>query len=366
MLTTWHRMIILSALLLLLLAATPLLLRQGSQQAVSLVCLCGYWAVATALIILNGSIHSLSLALYLGLPISAACPLGNRASKIVTGVCLLIALALAILEQQGVSPIYYNPGLPMSLWTMFLLAMTLATVPITRILRILQAELIQSKSDQQTLETYRTNLEQSVERRSTELAQARDQARTANQAKGTLLATMSHESRATLNAILGSSTLMQDDVDVSERHRRYLAIFSRSGAHLLDLIDNVMDLVKIEAGRILVEDTAFDLENLPHDAIDIMRERTRVKNLQLLLDVSPAVRRFVRSDGAKLHRILVNLVGNAIKFSDQGGVSLRLNIQPAGNLLRMVLRLEAAAEGPLDALRRNSCLHFDPAGSWGV
>jgi CheY-like chemotaxis protein len=135
---------------------------------------------------------------------------------------------------------------------------------------------------------------------------------------------MSHELRTPLNAILGFSSLVQQDSNLSPEQQEHLNIINRSGEHLLALINDVLEIAKIEAGKIQLEIGAFDLHAMVRDVIDMMKLRAEQKGLQLKLDQSSVFPRYINSDAARLRQILVNLVGNAVKFTEKGGVNVRL------------------------------------------
>ena len=188
----------------------------------------------------------------------------------------------------------------------------------------LRVDITEMKRVEQELTRYKEHLEEQIYERTAELVIARDAAQAANRAKSAFLASMSHELRTPLNAILGFSNLMLKDSDASATQLENLKIISRSGEHLLRLINDVLDMAKIEAGRIQIENAAFDLGGLIRDIIDMMRMRAQEKGLQLLLDQTSSFPRFIVGDEARLRQILINLIGNSIKFTQQGGISVRL------------------------------------------
>ena len=195
------------------------------------------------------------------------------------------------------------------------------------------------------LEEYKEDLERVVRERTAELVEARDHALAANQAKSMFLANMSHELRSPLNAILGFSALVRADAGLPEKHRDDLAIVGSSGEHLLGLIDDVLDMAKIEAGDLVVKTASMDLHNLVQDVLNMLRERALANNLELLMDVSERAPRFIRSDSGKLRQVLTNMVGNALKYTDQGTVTVRLDARPAGGSASLVLILEVEDTG---------------------
>jgi signal transduction histidine kinase/CheY-like chemotaxis protein len=190
-------------------------------------------------------------------------------------------------------------------------------------------------------------LETQVAERTRELEIAKDAAERANKAKGSFLAHMSHELRTPLNSILGFSAIVRDAPELSEKHREDLATVCRSGEHLLGLIDAVLDTAKIEAGRATISHTSFDLDELVGECIIMMRLRASDKGLLLTLHSDPAVPRFVRSDAGKLRQVLLNLVGNAVKFTEAGGVTVRLNARRADARqdIRLILEVEDTGIG---------------------
>ncbi|MEJ2407670.1 MAG: PAS domain S-box protein, partial [Candidatus Thiodiazotropha sp.] len=186
-------------------------------------------------------------------------------------------------------------------------------------------DVTESKRAEEALKRYSDTLEETVEQRTNELRFARDAAEAASKAKSLFLANMSHELRTPLNAILGFSQLMQQDTGLTPTQYENLNIINNSGEHLLKLINDVLEIAKIEAGKLQLEIAPFDLHNLVRDVADMMQLRAQQKGLQLELDQSSGFPRYIKGDEARIRQILVNLVSNAVKFTDKGSVTIRLD-----------------------------------------
>ncbi len=197
--------------------------------------------------------------------------------------------------------------------------------------------------NQEQLRRYKDHLEEEVQQRTADLVLARNAAEAANKAKSVFLANMSHELRTPLNAIMGFSNVMRNDAQLRDDQRLNLDIINRSGEHLLNLINDVLEMAKIEAGRVQLENIAFDFGGMIRDITDMLDIRARQKGLRLLVDQSSRFPRYIVGDQAHLRQVLINLVGNAIKFTDHGGVTLRLGIRD--NAIKHLL-IEVEDSGP--------------------
>jgi PAS domain S-box-containing protein len=162
-----------------------------------------------------------------------------------------------------------------------------------------------------------------------DLQRAKVSAESANRAKSEFLTTMSHEMRTPMNAILGMADLLSES-SLSEDQRDYVRIFQRAGANLLELINNILDLSKVESGHFQLESIGFDLRTLLEKIIELMVPQARNRGLQLTLEVLPGVPVGLVGDPSRLRQILINLIGNAVKFTERGSVTLRVELEWAG------------------------------------
>jgi signal transduction histidine kinase/CheY-like chemotaxis protein len=202
----------------------------------------------------------------------------------------------------------------------------------------------QLKISQEKLEIYSQQLEKKAQ-----------EAETASRTKSEFLANMSHELRTPLNAILGFTQIMARDATVTATQLQQLSIISRSGEHLLDLINDVLSMAKIEAGRTTLSESSFDLYHLLDALQEMLQVKAQTKGLILVVERSTHVPHYIQTDEAKLRQVLINLLGNAIKFTDTGRVTL--TVQKASAPTDTVF--EATVDDPSNPPRPTEWIDFE-------
>jgi len=165
-----------------------------------------------------------------------------------------------------------------------------------------------------------------TEQKQTEIAlqQAKERAEVANQAKSTFLASMSHELRTPLNGILGFAQILLRDSSITSKQQHGLEVIEQSGHHLLNLINDVLDLAKVESGKIELYKTDFNLPSLLGGVSEIIKIRAQDQDINFYLEYANDLPNEVHGDERRLQQILLNLLGNAVKFTDQGNISLQV------------------------------------------
>ncbi|CAK0770899.1 putative Multi-sensor hybrid histidine kinase [Gammaproteobacteria bacterium] len=184
-------------------------------------------------------------------------------------------------------------------------------------------DITERKQAENELRKYRQHLKTLVKERTSELILAKNAAEAANQAKSMFLANMSHEIRTPMNAVLGFSQLLERDPSLSPAARDKVTTIIKGGEHLLSIINNILEMSRIEAGRVEIREVSIDLYNLLNDLAVMFRMRAEIKGLLFTQELIPDLPRYIMADMGKLRQVLINLLGNAIKFTKQGSIILR-------------------------------------------
>lgn len=248
-------------------------------------------------------------------------------AKLTTLLVMLVAMAasLATAYKSGIFYTSLSKGDSLLLLQIFMGVISLTTLAVLAIvtenrkanrrLKRVNAELEQRVLD-------RTDALRQSETHALELAAKAD---AANQAKSTFIANMSHELRSPLNAVLGFSQLMMRNQSLPTEHQESVSIINSSGSYLLTLINNILDLSKIEAGKTTLNLQAFDLYSLLDEIEDMLYLQANKNVIELILERDDRLPRYISTDPIKLRQVLINLIGNAIKFTKVGTVHLKAN-----------------------------------------
>ncbi len=327
-----------------LLPARPWLARPSAHFLSGVTVLCVF---ASAM--LSGQTRSPAVWFLSVVPVAIGYLIGRRPAALWAVLCVLVGVAVEVTRRlYPIEPIFQIT--PLLLLVDLFVLILLSWALVSTATRLNEKHVQKLEQREATIRELLTGLEQQKE----ELLGARDHAIAASRAKSEFVATVSHEIRTPLNGVLGMAGVLLDE-ELSPRQRELVRTIRLSGDALLGIINDILDFSKIEADKLELETAPFDLRDLVEDAVELCAGVASKKGLELTATIAQGTPARVLGDGARVRQILVNLIGNAVKFTEQGEVAVTVSARGgtgAGAALRIVCAVRDTGIGvPEDGLR---------------